>query len=152
MLISNLIPTHNDLRNVGRFYSFLDNFHNTGMFINRTNKILILSIDNIFYLNDGHHEISAAIAYGLDTIPESNYNIMKVSLNQMLSVNFDIGWVTPYNPATHCRILDLTNFKKIAFEHKDIDFIYNNQNLYLEERKVHSFIEIVKKYVKIQSR
>ena len=108
--INKLIPTHNRLRNrstVDKFLSNVDFLHKA--MSNKTDKVMILDIDDKLYVHNGHHRL---VAYSIiyDSIDSELLNITKYTIEQMLSIDLNVGWVTPYDPEFFCRI---PNFKDL---------------------------------------
>jgi hypothetical protein len=111
--INNLIPTHNRLRNksaVDRFLSDVDLLHRT--MANKDDKVTVLDIDNKLYVHNGHHRLTA-YSILFDTIDSELLNITKYTVQEMLTKNISIGWVTPFDPEFYCRV---PNFKDLKAE------------------------------------
>lgn len=129
---SDLIPTHNRLRNPELVEKFLGNLSMLDKSIeSKEDKISVGEIDGSLYVFNSHHRIVAVdIAFG--RIEESLLNIKSYTLEQMLSVNLDIGWVTPFDPHFFCRIPDFRILKdKILDRRIPLHTIGNNTIKYL---------------------
>ena len=120
--ISQLIPTHNSLRNLKSFYHFVAAFYQHdgdtyGWSIRRGSKISIIQTeDDKLYLWDGHHCAAAAHWAGHAYIPRSEYNITKMTYEKVMTINFDKGYVTPFDMRTECRLADFSFFKNFVLD------------------------------------
>jgi hypothetical protein len=110
---STLIPTHNRLRNPELVSRLLGDLNSLDKAIDSKEDLInVGEIEGSLYIFNSHHRIVAVnIAYG--RIKESNLNIKRYTLEEMLSVNLDIGWVTPFDPHFFCRVPDIKDFAQI---------------------------------------
>lgn len=108
---SHLIPTHNRLRNPELVQTFLGNLELLDKAIeSKEDRIHIGEVEGNLYVFNSHHRVVATdIVYG--RIKESLLNIKSYTLEEMLSVNLDIGWVTPFDPHFFCRVPDFKSIK-----------------------------------------
>jgi hypothetical protein len=152
--IAKLIPTHNRLRSEKSFYYFLHRFFeqdgDTYGWGNRKVSV-VHTEDDLYYLWDGHHIISAAHWAGHETIPASNYTITEMTYKKVMSINFDKGYVTPFNLQTECRLSDFINFKKKILSeiepnvydiNLEIDILLNAKH-YKEPRRAYNIEELI---------
>lgn len=147
---SALIPTHNRLRNPELVEKFLGNLSLLDSSIeNQDDKISVGEVDGMLYVFNSHHRIVAVdIAYG--RIDESLLNIKSYTLEQMLSVNLDIGWVTPFDPHFYCRVPDFKNEKQKILDRarvfsnidKRSEDIKKEALVLIEPRKIQTFGEL----------
>lgn len=107
-----LVPTHNSLRDKELVTKFISNLNLLDEALDsKEDKIDIVEMEGILYVLNSHHRMVAVdIAYG--KIKESELNIQSYNLDEMMTVNQDIGWVTPFDPYFYCRIPDFLALKK----------------------------------------
>jgi hypothetical protein len=67
--------------------------------------------DDLYYLHDGHHRAVATWLGGRDYLVPEEYDITNWTYEQYLEVNFDKGWVTPFDPRTEIRYPNLNPWK-----------------------------------------
>lgn len=63
------------------------------------------------YIHDGHHRIITTWLGGRSFLVSEEYEITKWTYEEYLEVNLPKGWMTPFDPRTHCRRPDLHEFK-----------------------------------------
>jgi len=82
---------------------------------------LFLLDDGRLYIHDGHHRSMAVYLSGRDHLKPTEYTLSPITYDALGSVNFDVGYVTPYDPRTEMRLSDFKIFKRIAKElHDDL--------------------------------
>ena len=102
--------------------------------------------DGKLYVHDGHHRVCATLLAGREHLYESEYKLSEWKYYDYLELNISNNWFTPFDPRTHFRLNDFSNFKKIV---KDLNpneiesFIKNNFEMYAKERKFSSFKELL---------
>lgn len=151
LFIKDLIPTHNKLRNIETFNYFYNRFRTwkPQYYFNRPDKILIFETeDNKKYIWNAHHMLAAAKAsHMIEFIPEDYYTINHITYSYVESINFDVGFVTPFDLKNECRLPDFSEFKNnILTSHKSckvptpvlIEEIYKKSSDYKEKRQVWS--------------
>lgn len=108
MNYSDIIPTHNSLRNPDSFNYFCGNIKA----ITESDRppLLLKMEDGKLYLNDGHHRLTAAYAVNVP-FKHLTFNVMDMTYTKMMEVNWDIGWLTPYDPRFQVRRNDCLRFK-----------------------------------------
>ncbi len=143
MLIDTLVPTHNEMRDIKTYKFFVEQLKNNDW--TRSKKIAITQTeDKVNYLWDGCHIVCAAYSLGIREIPEDAYIIDYKSYNLIKSVNFSVGYVTPFDPKIECRLKNFMPFKSEAMErYGSYLYIFMNQHRYKEPRRVNSIKEIV---------
>lgn len=149
MNYDDIIPTHNSLRRIDSFKYFLEN-PNEIRLISSAKPALVLRIDGKLYLNDAHHRLAAAclIQYPIELI---KMEFMDMTIEKMLTVNFKVGWVTPYDPRTHVRLNNCKTYKDSIMEMAKIDenvameaiLIAKKNNSYIEPRVVHKMSDLI---------
>lgn len=124
MKISELIPTHNSLRSK----STLEYFRNQikageSLYPVKLVKVRYYpSYDYKVYIHDGHHRLVAMYLEGVKELTENDYEIRDVTYEHYKEINFDVGWVTPFDLRTEVRRADFFDFKN------EVMSMYNNVN------------------------
>ena len=163
MHVDQLIPLHNTLRNTKTVQGFVHRLRMGHIFRGIETPIVISRVCNTdkkildsnncekyveeYYLHDGHHRVYAAWLCGIKELMPCEYTMKYMSYAMYLDLNVDVGWVTPLDIRTHVRKPDFGHFKNKAIKiylDKDnpshvqdcTDYIEENQDMYLEERKV----------------
>lgn len=118
---NNLIPTHNILRNPDSALFFIKNISILEQSLLSSDKIEILSVEDKLYVHNGHHRLVAFdLIYGW--IDSQFLNIYTYTLDEMMSVNTKIGWITPYDPEYYVREHDFHKYKR------DLKLYLDNDN------------------------
>jgi hypothetical protein len=154
MYIDGLIPTQQGLREtISTMVKFIkccgiwdqktlnDYAHSFAPLIN-----LSIIPDKKIYVHDGHHRINATVLGGRNFLYSQEYTIHEWTYEQYLEINLEVGWVTPYDPRTHCRKSDLRQYKKKILTlppEEALSVILNSSNEYLEPRTIHTFKEFI---------
>lgn len=106
--------------------------------------------DGRMFVADGHHRMVALSLARRHWLYESEYYISEWRYEDYLSINFDVKWVTPFDPRTHIRLPDYFEFKKRVYELRATseqdatEFIRSNLDLYAIPRNVHTIEDIAK--------
>lgn len=163
MKIADLIPTHNSLRSPRNIKFFSEN--SVGL-------IQIAAIDGKYYIHDGHHRCVDSYLRGNSHLGDFEYAVFNKSYEDYMTCNPDVGFVTPFDPRTECRLPDFFNFKRTAMEvyevHKNLstsssmyealnfhnygemfENMIKESHRYKEPRKVNTLKELAEKYRKI---
>jgi hypothetical protein len=147
-----LIPTHNELRSKECLDYWLGVFtHNQYVISQHPAVKLSRTEDGCIYIHDGHHRLSAAL---LSNFPISllRFEIVDFTYAQIAEINFDVGWVTPYNPRTHVRVHNLHIVKPyiLALREFDelmaIDAIRCNFDMYAKPRRFSNLADICERF------
>lgn len=152
--IASLIPTHNRLRNIETFKYFGKRFLQDGNDWKRDDIITVVKTeDERYYLWNGHHQVCAAYYTFKRYIPDECYKIVNMSYETVNTVNFDLGFVTPFDMRFDCRLPDFSQFKNqmisvygyIANKNKSIikNYIMNAGHRYKETRLVHNIKDLL---------
>lgn len=163
--IKSLIPTHNRLRDP-KSTKFFQNFLEQGQIFRCHKKpiALIRFEDGHLYIRDGHRRLSSAVLVKADLL-DVEYKIEDSTYERYMESHYNIGWFTPFDPRSHCRLPDFFDFKDEAeFLHRramnEVDFllppsfteldkfIKDNFHRYCEPREVHTLGELVRKTFK----
>lgn len=94
--------------------------------------------DGLFFLHDGHHRVVTTWIGGRRYLHASEYKITEMVYAQYGTVNFKVGWFTPYDPRKEMRYADIKPFKAQAkgmlVEYKDetqvVKWIHANRHKY----------------------
>lgn len=147
MLISNLIPTHNELRSKKKVDKFIKRIRKGNLFRGMKSPIkLTRTEDGLIYVHDGHHRLYACYLCGIKGLMDCEFIIKDMTYADYEVMNFNVGWVTPFNLKTHCRIPDFFDFKnrillereKTILHHFDkyVSALYLNSSHFSEPRKI----------------
>lgn len=158
--ISELIPTHNRLRDP-KSVKFFEDFLERGCIFRCQKKpiTLIKFEDEKIYIRDGHRRLSAVFRVGADLL-DVEYKIEDSTYKRYMEAHYHTGWFTPFDVRTHCRLPDFFDFKDKALQiHQEImsmvefptpystdrldEFVKNNFDQYCEVRKVQTLKELV---------
>lgn len=150
MKINDLIPTHNELRSS----SVLKYFRQQIKAGKKPQPIELIKVryypsyTSRIYIHDGHHRAVAAKLERLESLTPDEYNIREVPYTDYLQINFDVGWVTPFDLMSEVRRADFFDFKNTVmylFDNPEFssiefikNFIHNRRYFYVEPRKVWS--------------
>lgn len=146
--IDKLIVTQNGLRNEKQLNSMhtfltggkrflLENLKPPGPLIQ-----IAMFEDGKMYIADGHHRTIAIVLSGRDYLDEGEYEIQQWTYRQWGEVNFQCGWVTPYDPRTHVRVADYSRYKDNIRQHLHIGidatllYIKTNKDRYAKPREI----------------
>lgn len=164
--LDELKVTQNQPRNIEKVFSLADDMmchlvdHSPPMQLD--NKVVVKVFeDGEYYLHDGHHRALARCLSGSDVLLDGDYIIKEYTYDSFLEINFDVGWVTPFDIRNEVRVPDLSNFKYKVFRLYDTlgrtaasKWITRNKHLYTEPRKVRTvkdmcrYNDIKKEYCK----
>lgn len=141
MKIADLIPTHNRLRSPNNLEFFLKN---------QINPIALSEIDGKLYVHDGHHRLIAYLLDGIQELDDTFFSILKTTKSAYLEINPEVGWVTPFDIETECRLPEFFNFKRTVLEcwnfGFDIQHFFEDGTRYKEPRKIYSMAELAEQY------
>lgn len=144
---NNIIVTHNSLRNLDTFVSITNSFQDG---TNVTNRIVIITTeDDVNYLVDGHHTVTAAMNAGVQ-FPKHLVKQERYSYLELNSHNIPIGYVTPYNPKIEVRKPDFKWFKQAILNIYNsgkpdwaVDCIHRYRKSYIETRKIQTIEQLL---------
>jgi len=90
------------------------------------------------YVHDGHHRVIALFLAHRKFLYPQEYQYMDFdSYDRYNEVNFETGWVTPFNIREELRLPDVRNFKEYVFSlpRKEAEeYIRNNRGEYVVKR------------------
>jgi hypothetical protein len=129
MKIDDLIVTHNQLRDSSGIPSMVEYIRGGGIWNRqrleeyskkhhpgRCSPLIQISRfeDGLLYLHDGHHRVVSIKIAGRPILLEEEYQIKDWRYEQYLEINFAAGWVTPFDPRTHCRRENTAAYKEMC--------------------------------------
>jgi hypothetical protein len=114
--------------------------------------------DGRLYIHDGHHRSLAIYLSGRSHLLPSEYAITPHTFNTLASVNFDVGYVTPYDPRSEMRLSDFRVFKNEARRIQNdqsnpnrvadaMKYIRDNRSLYCVTHRPYETIPEMAKYL-----
>jgi len=107
--------------------------------------------DGQFFLWDGHHRVFAIFLGQRDYLDPSEYEILPLTYEQVMTPNFETGFVTPYDPRTEVRLKDFGPFKTYMLqladhsEEKQLKKIRKKKHLYVKPRDVYTIKDFLGK-------
>ena len=162
--IKDLLVTQNVLRNFKQIESMIEHIVHDGLWnrkaldaFNQDSIEPLISIsefpDGKRYIRDGHHRCCATFLAERDYLLSSEYIITPRTYEQYMSVNFDVGWVTPFDPRHEVRLSDFMDFKRLAIymrsDHTDdevVEYIKQNKFKYLCPRTMNTVNDLISLY------
>jgi len=162
--IIDLLVTQNILRNFDQIDGMIEHVNHDGLWttkvLNSFNRDFVEHLiaisefpDGSKYIRDGHHRCVATYMSGRDYLLDNEYIITPMTYDQYMSVNFDVGWVTPFNPIDDVRLSDFMDFKKLVLymrsDHTDeevIEFIRLNKFKYACPRMMNTVSDLISLY------
>jgi hypothetical protein len=148
MILTSLVPTHNTLRKPTKVISIMEAIDNY-QFENKE-PCTIVRVNDVNYIWNGHHRLKSLYLLGID-IDRSPFpiEIKTMKYEELVSINFAVGYVTPFCPVSYCRKPEFFVFKKRVMNifrewgfQDAIDYISNRYSEYAEPRTVHSLEEL----------
>lgn len=161
LLIENLIPTHNEVRDPPSIARFLEMLREGKNYKEQSRPISINDFgDGLLYVRDGHRRLCAAMLTGKNTLEEGEYEVERYTYENYARPNPANGWFTPFDPRESCRLADFGEFKQevmqryrelsnrldfpLSINYTSLNqFIRENTHRYVEPRRLHTFDELV---------
>ena len=111
MILTSLVPTHNRLREPVKVVHIMNAI--TGGTFENKEPCVIIKVDEVNYIWNGHHRLKACQLLGLDVdkLPFP-IEIKTMKIEELVSINFLVGYVTPFDPKRYCRKPEFFVFKK----------------------------------------
>lgn len=131
MKLSQLIVTHNELRNSHVITDMADFVREGGKYtrenlfhfsqsrgIGRVSPLIQISRfqDGDLYIHDGHHRVVSCFQAGRFFLMPDEYEITNWTYDQYTELCFDKQWYTPFDPRVEVRTPDFSTFKKEAVQ------------------------------------
>ena len=162
--ISDLLVTQNVLRNFKQIDGMIEHVDSSGLWnaktlneFNKDSKGHLIAIsefpDGVRYIRDGHHRCFSTLLSGREHLSESEFVITSMTYEQYMSVNFAVGWVTPFDPRHEARLSEFMDFKQLAMymrtDHTDdevVDYIKQNKFKYACPRTTNKLSDMIDVY------
>lgn len=96
--------------------------------------------DGAHFLHDGHHRCFSIWLAGRDALDAREFDLLDCSYEQYGEPDFDVGFVTPYDPRKETRFADFYSFKNEVRSiaetsvEEAIEYIRKNRSRYCEPR------------------
>jgi hypothetical protein len=148
--IDSLIPTQAGLRNLEKMVSMADAVRD-GKFFNDSKPIDLSRFeDGQIYVHNGHHRVVACLMGERVELIEDEYRITEWKYARYLEINFDVHFVTPFDPVTEVRKANFKGFWEAVANvqmHQGEDearlFIHRHRYLYCQPRNVWSVRDVM---------
>jgi len=157
LLLSQLTITQEEIRDGSKLENMANLVRSGGFFNKETlerydaEKAFLMEIaefpDGKFYLHNGHHRCIAIYMGYREYLREDEYYIKKWKYEDYNSINFGVGYYTPFDIRTETRVSDLSKYKEFIKtiihqygEEFALDIIKHCKVLYAKKRE-HSSIE-----------
>lgn len=75
--------------------------------------------DGRLFIHDGHHRVASIYLGGRKYVHETEYSLSDWTHEEYRTANLEVGWVTPFDPRTECRIADYEDYKNSVFRQED---------------------------------
>lgn len=163
MFIKNLWVMHNSVRDISNVLNLVKEVELNGWSNTYHNflNIKIADFGDKRYVRDGLHRVLAL--YVLQTISKTEpclhpklCDIEYYNYREFEELNFECGWVTPFDPKDFVRKPDFLEYKNTAisiFKNDGLDkaeeYIRNNYVQYLEKREINTVYDLYEKYKSI---
>jgi hypothetical protein len=162
--IEDLLVTQNVLRNFKQIDGMVEHVNHSGLWniraLNEFNQDFVEPLiaisefpDGKRYIRDGHHRCFATLLSGREYLANDEYVITPMTYEQYMSVNFDVAWVTPFDPRNQVRLSDFMDFKKLVMymrsDHSDeevIEYIRQNKFKYMCPRTMNNIYDMTSVY------
>jgi len=159
LLLSQLTITQEEIRDGSQLYKMAqlvrggDFFDKNTLESYDTEKAFLMEIaefpDGRHFLHNGHHRCIAISYGGRDYLREDEYYIKKWKYEDYDSINFDVGYYTPFDIRTETRISDLSKYKEFIKgmiheygEEFTLDVIKHCKVLYAKKRTYSTINEL----------
>jgi len=144
--IESCFVSQHGLRNISQLKDMIEFVKNGGRFneesLNPPGPLIHIARfeDGQFFIQDGHHRMCAMVLAGRPFMFEDEFYIKDWTYKEFLDINFNCGWVTPYDPRIETRSPDYAIYKKMVNDNLKISknhavtFIAQNRQLYSSQR------------------
>tara|TARA_B100000614_G_C14562727_1_gene497777 strand:+ start:1896 stop:2477 length:582 start_codon:yes stop_codon:yes gene_type:complete len=148
LFIDHLMPTQCGLRNPDLIERMMEHANKGGMFsmdvLQRYGGDVKIQVrqfeDKKLFLHDGHHRTLGIWLSGRDFLFPEEYDLTSFRYADYTSPNFEVGFVTPFDPREEVRHFEFHSFKHEARELAKVSveqammFIEENRQRYSEKR------------------
>lgn len=104
--------------------------------------------DGELYVRDGHHRVGSIWLAGREFLYDDEYVFEYYTYKEFDEINFDMSYVTPFDPRYEVRFGDFGPFRRETMriynelgEAKALKYIENNRHLYCSKREPNFGIE-----------
>jgi hypothetical protein len=100
------------------------------------NPIYIARFPNgLMLLHDGHTRATATLLGGRDEFSEEEVVLKNWTYESYLTINWDVGYVTPHDPRTEVRLPEFFEFKKTVLEMAKTDKVKAENHIWMNRHK-----------------
>ena len=110
--------------------------------------------DGRFMVHDGHHRVVATYLGGRGYLRIDEYRIKEWKYEDYMSINFDLNYITPFDPRKESRLADISAFKRQVAEiivqqgsEAAVAFIHANKRRYCQPRLVSGVSCLANRYL-----
>jgi hypothetical protein len=147
--LEDITVTQNRIRSSQSFQELQSKMKDDSDFLRKNPVVLLQTEDGKYWVWNGHTRLAAYWALGFRKLIPEQYYVMKLTYAEVASVNFNVGYVTPFDPKDQCRAADFFEYKKVvrglfnvvgpwyALKH-----IVEHSYEYIEERKIHKISKL----------
>jgi hypothetical protein len=99
-------------------------------------------------IRDGHHRCLATYIGGRGYLRHDEYRLEEYTYEMYAEINFEVGFVTPFDPRTEVRVSDFTEFRQEVFHlyarnpAEAIMFIRQNKSRYARPRRYNNLAQL----------
>lgn len=137
LAIGDLVVTQYGYRDGSGLREMVEYVRKGGQFTSKPLITLFRLDDDRLYIHDGHHRTMAIYLTGRTHLEPSEYCITPFSFEALQTVNFDAGFVTPYDPRSEMRLSDFRLFKDTARKHYEDKTLPNSERTAMEYIQSH---------------
>jgi len=91
--------------------------------------------DNVLMIHDGHHRAVATWLSGRTELREDEFYIQDWNYEDYDDINFDSGYLTPFDPRKEVRLCDLSEWKILVKDLQKGDIVDDSLNFFIRSAK-----------------
>ena len=150
-----------ELRNIKQIDGMVEHVRSGGFFdyqsllkVNLSSSLIEIAYfpeDGRYYIHNGHHRAVSIYLGGRTYIDDTEYYLKKWHYKDYNTINFDVGYVTPFDPRKEVRVADISRFKKrIMIIRRDLGddeatmHIYGMWHDYCKRKTIFTIAELAK--------
>lgn len=148
--IDSLIPTQAGLRNLTKLMGMTDAVRSGKVFNDSKPIDLSRFEDGQIYVHNGHHRVVACLMGERLELADDEYKITEWKYARYLEINFEVHFVTPFDPLTEVRKANFKGFWEAVAdvriqqgEDEARLFIHRHRYLYCQPRNVWSVRDVM---------
>lgn len=113
--------------------------------------------DDWLMIRDGHHRCLATYLGGRTSLRPDEYRIEEYTYEMYAEINFEAGFVTPFDPRAEVRLPDFGSFRQEVFRlyagspEAAVTFIRHNKSRYARPRRYYTLAQMAEHVWGIQS-